>query len=75
MPSPYNFFYYSLLQFQVTDEGILAVEFDVMLTSDHIPVVFHDSSLFRMANVNDSVEAMKYEDVKKYDISVKHPFG
>ncbi|XP_066247349.1 glycerophosphodiester phosphodiesterase 1 [Euwallacea similis] len=49
------------------------VEFDVTLTSDGIPVVFHDSTLERMADSNVIVSKTSYEVLKNMDISVKHP--
>ncbi|XP_050296888.1 glycerophosphodiester phosphodiesterase 1 [Anthonomus grandis grandis] len=49
------------------------IEFDVTLTSDGIPVVFHDSTLERMADSNVVVSQTAYEVLKDIDISVKHP--
>ena len=60
--------------FQVAKEGMKAVEFDVLLTSDNIAIVFHDHSLIRMTNCDKLVEKTEYEEIQKLDISVNHPF-
>lgn len=53
--------------------GCNFIEFDVTLTSDGVPVVFHDSTLDRMADSNLVVNKTTYEALKEIDISVKHP--
>lgn len=55
-------------------EGIKAVEFDVMLTSDNVPVVFHDDSLARMTGVSKMVNSFALKELQDIDISVKHAF-
>ncbi|CAG9769533.1 unnamed protein product [Ceutorhynchus assimilis] len=49
------------------------IEFDVTLTSDGIPIVFHDTTLERMADSDVVVNSTSYEILKNFDISVKHP--
>ncbi|CAG9830582.1 unnamed protein product [Diabrotica balteata] len=56
------------------EKGCDVIEIDVILTSDGVPVVFHDSNLERMADLNIVVKDMKYEDLAKIDISVKHAY-
>lgn len=55
-------------------ESITAVEFDIMLTADNKPIVFHDTSLYRMTGVHKIVAETTLEEIRKLDISVKHPF-
>lgn len=42
-----------------------AVEFDVMLTKDGVPVVFHDESLERLAGVKKRVDEIDFADLRK----------
>lgn len=60
-------------QLQCNTGGCNFIEFDVTLTSDGVPVVFHDSTLDRMADSNLVVNKTTYEALKEIDISVKHP--
>ena len=48
--------------------GAKAVEFDVQMTADHVPVVCHDSNLLRTAGVDITITDVDYADIK--DISV-----
>lgn len=50
------------------------IEFDITLTKDHVPVVFHDDNLERMADICENVREKTYAELKQIDISVKHPF-
>lgn len=61
--------------FQIIKEGIKAVEFDVMLTADKVPVVFHDDSLIRMVDSGEMVKNVDWGDLRELDLSKKHPFG
>ncbi len=47
------------------DLGIKAVEFDVQLTKDGVPVIFHDYDLKRMANLDAKIYSLKYGQTKK----------
>lgn len=42
-----------------------AVEFDVMLTKDGVPVVFHDETLSRLAGVNRRIDDTTFDELKK----------
>ncbi|KAH1021589.1 hypothetical protein HUJ04_011084 [Dendroctonus ponderosae] len=49
------------------------IEFDVTLTSDDIPIVFHDATLERMADSNLVIANTTFEVLKSIDLSTKHP--
>ena len=51
--------------------GAKAVEFDVQMTADYVPVVCHDVSLLKSAGVDINITEVKYTDIK--DISVGEP--
>lgn len=46
-----------------------AVELDVRLTKDEIPVVFHDATLFRMCGVEKKVSDCTYEELCTYPLA------
>jgi len=48
--------------------GAVAVEFDVQMTADRVPVICHDPSLLRTAGVDIIITDVNYADIK--DISV-----
>ncbi|XP_018576685.1 glycerophosphodiester phosphodiesterase 1 [Anoplophora glabripennis] len=65
----------SLEAFRLCNEkGCNAIEFDVTLTKDGIPIVFHDKTLERMADMNVVISQTAWEDLQNIDISVKHPY-
>jgi glycerophosphoryl diester phosphodiesterase len=45
-----------------------AVELDVRLTKDEIPVVFHDATLLRMCGVEKKVSDCTYEELRRYPL-------
>jgi len=51
--------------------GATAVEFDVQMTVDHVPVVCHDMSLLKTAGVDINIAEMNYADLK--EVSVGEP--
>lgn len=53
------------------DCGATAVEFDVQMTADHVPVVCHDMNLFATAGVDISIAETKYTDLT--GVSVGEP--
>ncbi|KAK9502884.1 hypothetical protein O3M35_011571 [Rhynocoris fuscipes] len=56
------------------ENGAVAVEFDLVLTADGVPIIFHDATLERVTNVVGEIANMKWDDIKALDISVNHPF-
>lgn len=57
-----------------SDLGCDAIEFDVTLTKDGVPIVFHDTTLERLADKNLVVNEQKWDDIKDINLSVKHPY-
>ncbi|HEY3486843.1 MAG TPA: glycerophosphodiester phosphodiesterase family protein [Gammaproteobacteria bacterium] len=57
------------------EAGAQAVEFDVQLTSDRVPVLFHDDSLRRMSGVSKSLFDCEYKDLENYRASQPGRFG
>lgn len=47
--------------------GVDAIEFDVMHSKDHIPVVFHDETLERTTNGKGKVEECTLQELKQLD--------
>lgn len=45
--------------------GSDAIELDVHLTSDNVPVVFHDFNLSRLAGIDRNIGSMDYGDIRK----------
>ncbi|KAG8227487.1 hypothetical protein J437_LFUL002376 [Ladona fulva] len=56
------------------ERGCTAVEFDVALTADGVPVIFHDAFVDRVTDSSGLLSSKTLEEVKKLDISAKHPF-
>lgn len=62
----------SLLAFEKALElGADGAEFDVQLTADGVPVVFHDESLVRITGEDVLVCELTLEELKSYDISYR----
>ncbi|MEM9103372.1 MAG: glycerophosphodiester phosphodiesterase family protein [Pseudomonadota bacterium] len=59
----------TLLSFQAAvDAGILWVEFDVMLTQDKVPIVFHDDNLLRVAGLDQRVKHSNWRNLSALDV-------
>lgn len=59
---------------QCYKNGAVAVEFDLVLTADFVPVLFHDVTLDRVTNIVGEITEKLWSEVKELDISIKHPF-
>ncbi len=57
------------------DLGIDAVEFDVWLTSDKIPVLMHDGNALRTCGVYKDLRDMTLAEVKELDACYEEKFG
>lgn len=55
--------------------GLRCVEFDVQLTADQVPVVFHDSDLARVAGRPDSVHALQWSQLAEIPVGEVKRFG
>jgi glycerophosphoryl diester phosphodiesterase len=55
--------------------GVRHVEFDVQLTADHVPVVFHDADLTRVANRPDSVHTLPWLQLAEIPVGETSRFG
>lgn len=49
-------------------EGCRAVEFDVQLSADGVPVVFHDDDLARLTGDPRRVDALAYAELRRVDV-------
>ncbi|KAF6203340.1 hypothetical protein GE061_003758 [Apolygus lucorum] len=56
------------------ENGAKAVEFDLILTADLVPVVFHDPRIDRMTNCEGDIRQLPWSKVKSFDVSTNHPF-
>lgn len=43
------------------------IELDVQLTSDNVPVIMHDRSLYRTTGVNAKVSELTYSQIRELD--------
>ena len=57
------------------DLGVDAIEFDVWLTSDKIPVLMHDGNALRTCGVNKHLRDMTLSEVKTMRASYPTKFG
>jgi glycerophosphoryl diester phosphodiesterase len=55
--------------------GVRHLEFDVQLTADHVPVVFHDSDLARVANRPESVHTLTWPQLAAIPVGESSRFG
>jgi glycerophosphoryl diester phosphodiesterase len=55
--------------------GVRHVEFDVQLTADRVPVVFHDSDLARVGNRPESVHSLTWSQLAEIPVGEVSRFG
>lgn len=46
--------------------GIQRLEFDVQLTADHVPVLIHDTDLYRTCGIHKNILHLNYEQLDQY---------
>ncbi len=57
------------------EAGVDAIEFDVWLSKDKIPVLMHDENAFRTAGVNRNVRDMTLAEIRELDPCYAQKFG
>ncbi|MBQ8814907.1 MAG: glycerophosphodiester phosphodiesterase [Lachnospiraceae bacterium] len=66
----------TLISYQKAMEmGVDAIEFDVWLSKDKVPVIMHDSNALRTCGVNVDLREMTLEEIKKLDPCCESKFG
>ena len=66
----------TLISFEAAmDLGVDAIEFDVWLTSDKVPVLIHDGNAMRTCGVYKHVNDMTLSEVKTLDACYQEKFG
>ena len=55
--------------------GAMAVEFDVQMTADHVPVICHNSTLLKTAGVDIDITKANYTDLKSISVGEKSRFA
>lgn len=66
----------TLISFEAAlDLGVDAIEFDVWLTSDKVPVLMHDENAMRTCKVNRTLRSMTLSEVKELEPCYEDKFG
>ncbi|MBQ9995393.1 MAG: hypothetical protein IJP32_03395 [Clostridia bacterium] len=66
----------TLVSFEAAiDLGVDAVEFDVWLTADKVPVLSHDGNTLRCCGVNKHIRDMTFEEVRTLEPAYEAKFG
>lgn len=55
--------------------GVSRLEFDVQLTADHIPVLLHDTDLYRTCGIHKNIHSLKYAELFEYTACEPWRFG
>lgn len=59
--------------FQCKNRGCSAVEFDLALTKDGVPIIFHDLTIERLTGKTGTIRDMNWKDLRELDITHNHP--
>ena len=66
----------TMISFKAAIElGVDAIEFDVWLTKEKIPVIMHDGNAYRTCGVDKHVRDMTLDEVKTLDAGYERKFG
>ena len=66
----------TMISFKAAIElGVDAIEFDVWLTKDKVPMLMHDGNAYRTCGVDKHLRDMTYEEAKQLDASYPARFG
>lgn len=66
----------TLVSFEAAiDLGVDAIEFDVWLTSDKVPVLSHDGNTSRTCGVNKHIRDMSFEELRTLEPAYEAKFG
>ena len=66
----------TLISFEAALElGVDAIEFDVWLTADKVPVLMHDGSPYRTCGVGGELRAMTLAEIKRLEPAYEAKFG
>ncbi|XP_011871869.1 PREDICTED: glycerophosphodiester phosphodiesterase 1 [Vollenhovia emeryi] len=64
----------SLLAFRNSrGKGCTAIELDLRLTKDNIPIIFHDPTIERLTGQTGTISEMTWEELREFDITYNHP--
>lgn len=58
----------SMPAFELAIENNYGIEFDIQLTKDNIPVVFHDDTLERVCGIRRNINSYDYEELKDFTL-------
>lgn len=58
----------SMAAFKLAIDNNYGIEFDIQLTKDNVPVVFHDDNLKRVCGIDKNVNDYDYEEIKEFTL-------
>ncbi|CAH1398596.1 unnamed protein product [Nezara viridula] len=54
--------------------GAIGAEFDLVLTKDLVPILFHDNELDRLTSATGELQRKTWAELQNLDVSINHPF-